>query len=59
VLKAHLLGTFDVTLPDGSVVTVERSTTNLSVAEFADYQDRAERFLNSLGIYLPAAEEAA
>lgn len=59
VLKAHLLGTFDITLPDGSVVTVERSTASLSVAEFAEYQDRAERFLNSLGVYLPAAQEAA
>lgn len=59
VLKALLLGTFEVELPDGTTVTVERSTKSLTVAEFADYQDRAERFLNSQGIYLPANEEAA
>lgn len=56
VLKAMFVPSREATLPDGTVVTVRPSTARLTVAEFADLQDRAERFLNSQGIYLPADE---
>lgn len=59
VLKAMFVGEREATLPDGTVVKIRPSTAKLTVAEFADLQERAERFLNSQGIYLPAAEEAA
>ena len=50
VLKAMFVPSREATLPDGTVVTVRPSTARLTVAEFADLQDRAERFLNSQGI---------
>lgn len=45
--------------PDGSPVMVRPSTASLTVAQFAELQEKAERFLNAEGIYLPAHEEAA
>lgn len=59
VLKAMFVGEREALLPDGTSVKVRPSTAKLTVAEFADLQDRAERFLNQQGIYLPAEVEAA
>lgn len=59
VLKAMFIGEREATLPNGQTVRVRPSTACLTVAEFADLQERAERFLNSQGIYLPADESAA
>ena len=56
VLKAMFIGEREATLPNGQVVKVRPSTAKLTTAEMADLQDRAERFLNSQGIYLPADE---
>ena len=52
-----IIGRRTVTLPDGTQVEVEPSTTSLTTAHMADLQDKAERFLNSQGIYLPAEDE--
>lgn len=54
VLKAMFIPEREATLPDGSVVKIRPSTAKLTTAEMADLQDRAERFLNQNGIYLPA-----
>ena len=56
VLKALFIGEREATLPDGSVVKIRPSTARLSVAEMADLQERAERFLNQNDIFLPAHE---
>ena len=56
VLKAMFIGEREAELPDGSTVKIRPSTAKLTTAEFADLQDRAERFLNSQGIYLQADE---
>lgn len=56
ILKAKFIGDRDITLPNGEVVRVRPSTACLTTAEMADLQDKAERFLNENGIYLPAEE---
>lgn len=58
VLKAMFVPAREATLPDGTVVSVRPSTACLTVAQFAELQEKAERFLNSQGIYLPAEEAA-
>lgn len=57
-LKALLLPRIKISLPDGSRVEVLPSTASLTTAQMADLQDRAERFLNDQGIFLPAEENA-
>ena len=56
ILKAMFVGTHEVTLPDGSVVTVCPSTAALTVAQFSELTDKAERFLNAHQIFLPVDE---
>lgn len=64
VLKAMFLPAMEATTADGTVlrysdgapVMVRPSTAKLTVAQFADLQERAERFLNSQGVFLPADE---
>ena len=56
VLKAMFIGEREATLPDGTVVKIRPSTAKLTVAEMADLQERAERFLAAHGIHLPAKE---
>ena len=34
----------DVTLPDGEIITRRKSTTNMSVSEFATYMDHCEAY---------------
>jgi len=56
VLKAMFLPEIEETLPDGTKVFIRPSTASLSTKDMADLQERAERFLNAQGIYLPADE---
>ena len=60
-LKAMFIGprTVERVLPNGVVIqeVQEPSTTELTTAQFAELQDKAEKLLNENGIYLPAEFE--
>lgn len=55
--KSRWLGADDTVLPNGKVLTIPRSTANLSVDEFSDYFGKVEAFAAERGVYL--AELAA
>jgi hypothetical protein len=59
-LKAMILGprTVTRTLPNGHTIEEiqEPSTKDLTTAQFAELQNKAEKLLNENGIYLPADE---
>lgn len=56
ILKAMFIGERIAVLPDGSEVKIRPSTAKLTVSEMSDLQERAERFLVSQGIQIPADE---
>lgn len=59
VIKQMFLEPMRFDLPDGKFVDVWPSSADLTPAQFSEMDDKAERYLNTLGIYLPAREENA
>lgn len=55
-IKQMFLDPLVLPLPDGSTVQVWPSSAHLTTAQFSQMDERAERYLNSLGIYLPAKD---
>lgn len=56
-IKQMFLDPLVLPLPDGRTVHVWPSSAHLTTAQFSMMDERAERYLNSLNIYLPAKEE--
>lgn len=56
-IKQMFLDPLVLPLPDGRTVEVWPSSASLTTAQFAQMDERAERYLNSLGVFLPAKEE--
>jgi hypothetical protein len=54
--KGKLLGCDDVKLPNGRVVVVPRSTTDLDVPAFGDYMAAIEAWAADRGVFLPDRE---
>jgi len=57
VIKRMFLEPLKLNLPDGTVVEVLPGSKYLTTAQFSEMDEKAERYLNSLGIYLPAKED--
>lgn len=57
VIKQMFLDPVVMDLPDGQKVQVWPSSKHLTVAQFSAMDEKAERYLNGLGIYLPAKEQ--
>ena len=59
VIKAMFLDRLKIELPNGEVVEVLPSSAKLTKAQFAQMDERAERYLNNLAppVYLPAKED--
>lgn len=53
--RDQFLGRVDVRLPDGRVVAVPRSTTELDTHEMADYQTQIEAWCAERGVTLDEA----
>lgn len=58
-LKSMFLGCIDRRLPDGRVVAIPRSSTDLDIGEMADYLTQVEAWCAERGVYLDEAVEAA
>lgn len=52
VFKRMFLGADDVGLPDGKVVSISKSTTDLDKPAFNDYMTQVEVWANERGVYL-------
>lgn len=50
--KSRWLGCDDVSLPNGKVLTIPRSTAGLDVAEFNDYMGRVEAWAGERDVWL-------
>ena len=57
VIKQMFLDPLVLPLPDGRTVEVWPSSASLTAAQFSQMDEKAERYLNSLGVFLPAKEE--
>lgn len=57
VIKRMFLDPLEIVLPDFRVVHVWPSSKSLTTAQFAEMDDKAERYLNNLGVFLPAKED--
>lgn len=57
--KSRFLGCDDYPLPNGKVITIPKSTSELDVAEFGDYFDKVQADAAERGIYLADLESAA
>ena len=53
--KSRFLGCDEVQLPSGKSLVVPRSTANLDIAEFSDYQTQVEAWANEHNVYLEDA----
>ncbi len=56
VIKTMFLDPLEVDLGDGVKRQVIPPSSHLTTAQFSQMDDAAERYLNSLGVYLPAKE---
>ena len=54
--KSRLLGCDDIRLPNGNVIVVPRSTTDLDVPAFSDYFAQVEAWAAERGVHLPDLE---
>jgi hypothetical protein len=54
--KSRFMGHDDVRLPNGKVLSIVRSTTDLDVPEFADYMTQVEVWANEHDVYLADME---
>ena len=52
--KSKFLGCDDVPLPNGKIVSIPRSTTELDVSEFSEYFAKVEADLSDRDVYLEA-----
>jgi len=50
--RQRLLGSEDMTLPNGKIVTQPNSTANLDVSDFSDYLDKVQAWAAHHEIYL-------
>lgn len=50
--KSKYLGCDDVTLPNGKVLAIPRSSADLDVAEFNEFMTALEAFANERGVWL-------
>jgi hypothetical protein len=50
--KSRFLGCDDVTLPNGKVLTIPKSTADLSVDEFGEYFDKVQADAAERGVFL-------
>lgn len=57
--KSRFLGCVDVRLPNGSTLTVPRSTADLPADEFSLYLDQVQADAAERGVYLADLENAA
>ena len=57
--KSRFLGADDVKLPSGKVLTIPRSTADLSVDEFGEYMDKIEAWAAEKDVWLADREDAA
>lgn len=54
--RGSLLGCDDIRIPNGRVVSIPRSTTELDVPAFADYMQQVEAWAAEHNAYLPDLE---
>lgn len=54
--KSRFLGCDDVSLPNGRVLTIPRSSADLGVDEFAEYFDKVQADCAERGVYLADME---
>jgi len=57
--KSRFLGADDVRLPNGSTLTIPRSTADLPADEFSLYLDQVQADANERGVFLADMERAA
>lgn len=50
--RSKFLGCDDMTLPDGQVLTIPKSTAQLDVAEFSEYFERLQAWAAENDVYL-------
>lgn len=55
---SRFLGCDDMTLPNGKVLTIPRSTADLDVAEFSEYLDKVQADAAERGVFLADLEAA-
>lgn len=50
--KLRFLGADDVRLPNGKMLVLPKSTSDLDTGEFSDYMTQVEAFANGHGVFL-------
>jgi hypothetical protein len=51
--KQKLLGSVDIPMPNGKVVTIPQTTTALDTSQFNDYMGKVEAWAAKRGVFLP------
>lgn len=57
--KSKWLGCNDVTLPNGKILTIPRSSAALDISEFNEYMGRVEAWATERDVFLDEIENAA